>query len=308
LKAPKLLIWVLVVQILLGGALLFAVSQDFWTDDLTDNAKTVTETTPAAVRTVDRFDGKRAFAFLREQVEEIGPRPAGSAASKKLAARAKALLPRGRYETVPKGLRNVVGIVPGTKPAVVVAGHYDTKDEPEGFLGANDGAGGTAAVVELARTFRKLKRPAGAPELRFVLFDGEEAPKGCEDFLTCGVRGAKAYVKAHRRDTRALILLDFIAEKNTRIPREATSDIELWGRLRDAARKVGAGRQFPDEIGPEVSDDHTPFLQAGIPAIDLIDFDFPQWHTIEDDMDVVSESSLDASGESIAQMLLDWPR
>jgi hypothetical protein len=104
------------------------------------------------------------------------------------------------------------------------------------------------------------------------------------------------------------VLLDFIAEKNTRIPREASSDIELWQRLRAAARKVGAARQFPDEVANAVQDDHTPFLEAGIPAIDLIDFDFPQWHTLDDDLDVVSQASLDASGEAVAQLLLDWER
>ena len=309
MKAPRFLIGLLLLQLIVGGALLFAVSQDFWVDDDEgDDAPTVTQTTPAASRMPDRFNGARAFALLREQVEDFGPRPAGSAASRRLAARLRRALPRGRFEAVPGGLRNVVGIVPGTKPAVVVAAHYDTKDEPEGFLGANDGAGGTAAVVELARTMRRVRRPRGAPELRFVLFDGEEAPRGCEDFLRCGVRGAKAYVKRHAKDTRALVLLDFIAEKNTRIPREASSDIGLWRRLRAAARKVGAARQFPDEVADEVQDDHTPFLAAGIPAIDLIDFDFPEWHTLDDDMDVVSEASLDASGETVAQMLLDWPR
>ena len=77
-------------------------------------------------------------------------------------------LPRGRYEQVPRGLRNVIGQLPGSKPAVVVAAHYDTKAIP-GFVGANDAAGGTAAVLELARVLRRTKRPAGAPELRFVV-------------------------------------------------------------------------------------------------------------------------------------------
>jgi hypothetical protein len=101
----------------------------------------------------------------------------------------------------------------------------------------------------------------------------------------------------------ALVLLDFIAEKGTRIPREATSDRGLWRRLRDAARRVGVGAVFPDGTGPSVSDDHTPFLRRGIPAIDLIDFDFPQWHTVEDDMDVVSEDSLDAVGEAVVELV-----
>jgi hypothetical protein len=308
LRNTRVLIWVLIVQILIGAAFVFAATQDFFQDEIAGREVR----TPAQTRTVDRFDSDRAFALLREQVERYGPRPAGSPASRRLSNRLRALLPRGKFEAVGRRydrtgrLRNVVGTVPGSRPAVVVAAHYDTKDEPEGFLGANDGAGGTAAVVELARTLRRARRPSGAPELRFVLFDGEESPRGCEDFLRCGVRGSRAYVRRHGDDVRALVLIDFVAEKNTRIPREATSDVELWRRLRAAARRVGHLRTFPDRVGDAVSDDHTPFLEAGIPSINLIDFDFPQWHTLDDDMDVVSEASLDATGETVAQLLLDW--
>ena len=89
----------------------------------------------------------------------------------------KAKLPRGRYEAVSPGLRNVVGRLPGRKPAIVIGAHYDTEDL-DGFVGANNAAAGTAAVIELARDLGKIKRRRGAPELRFVLFDGEEAPRG----------------------------------------------------------------------------------------------------------------------------------
>jgi glutaminyl-peptide cyclotransferase len=305
LRTPKLLIWVLLVQLALAGAFVFVASQDFFQDGA---GETRTGDASAATRPVDRFDEDRAFALLREQVVEFGPRPAGSPALRRLSSRLRRLLPRGAFERVPghPELRNVVGRVPGTKPAIVIGAHYDTKDEPPGFVGANDGAGGTAAVVELARVMARIKRPRGAPELRFVLFDGEEAPKGCTEFLRCGVRGSRAYVRKHRREVGAMILIDFVAEKGTRIPREATSDIELWGRLRAAARRVGHARTFPDRVGDAVSDDHTPFLEAGIPSINLIDFDFDEWHTLEDDMDVVSAQSLNATGETVAELLLTW--
>ena len=265
----------------------------------------------AAVRTastarlkVDRFDSRRAFAELRRQVE-MGPRPAGSAASRKLAARIRRALPRGRYEQVPGGLRNVVGRLPGTKPAVVVAAHYDTKNLP-GFVGANDGAGGTAAVLELARVLSHTKRPKGAPELRFVLFDGEEATNDKADFLLSGVRGAKAYARRHRGELRALVLLDFVADKHLSLPREEGSDPRLWARLRAAAKRVGAGSAFPARTQGQVLDDHTPFTQDGVPAIDLIDFDFPCWHKRCDDMSAVSARSLDLSGEAVLELLRTW--
>jgi glutaminyl-peptide cyclotransferase len=253
---------------------------------------------------VDRFDGRRAFAELRRQVE-MGPRPAGSAASRRLAARLRRALPRGRYEQVPGGLRNVVGRLPGSKPAVVVAAHYDTK-KLGGFVGANDGAGGTAAVLELARVLSHTKRAEGAPELRFVLFDGEEATNDKADFLLSGVRGARAYARRHRGELRALVLLDFVANKHLTLPREEGSDPRLWARLRSAARRVGAQAAFPAETRSQILDDHTPFTQDGVPAIDLIDFDFPCWHRRCDDMSAVSARSLDVSGEAVLELLRSW--
>ncbi len=261
------------------------------------------DTSASKPRKVDRFNATRAFADLEYQVK-LGPRPAGSETSRRLTEWAKRRLPNGRIEKVRGGLRNVVGHVPGRKPAVLVGAHHDTKTEPPGFLGAEDGAGGTAAVIELARYFSRVERPAGAPELRFVAFDGEEEPAGCEPFEKCGLRGSKAYVKRHgKRSVKAMVLLDYIAEKGTRIPREGSSSMELWSQLRAAAKRVGAGATFPDEVGPEIIDDHRPFLDAGIPAIDLIDFDYRHRDTLEDTPDKLSVRSLDAVGESVVELL-----
>lgn len=258
---------------------------------------------PAA--SADRFDGRRAWAELVRQTR-IGPRPAGSPALARLAARLARELPGGRIERVPGGLRNVVGRLPGRRPAVVVAAHYDTKEIP-GFVGANDAAGGTAAVLELARSLRSVRRPAGAPELRFVLFDGEEQPAGATgDFYATALRGSKAYLAAHRHEIRAVVLLDFIANRGLRLPREAGSDVRLWARLRAAARRVGVQRVFPAATRLEIVDDHTPFVRAGIPAIDLIDFEYPWWHTVGDTPDKLSWRSLDAAGEAVVELLRTW--
>ena len=113
------------------------------------------EATAAALK-VDRFDEDRAWRMLEHQVN-LGPRPAGSEQSRKLAAYIKARLPRGRYENLPGGLRNVVGAIPGKGKPILLAAHYDTKDI-DGFVGANDGAGGTAALLEIARVLEKTKR------------------------------------------------------------------------------------------------------------------------------------------------------
>src|SRR4051794_20738913 len=185
-------------------------------------------TASAPAPTVNRFDAARAWRLLRYQVG-LGPRPAGSAPLLRLAYYARARLPHGHFEAVPghPGLRNVVGRIPGRRPAVAVAAHYDTKDLP-GFVGANDGAGGTAEVLELARALRHLQRPKGAPEIRFLFFDGEEATDDSEPFLESGVRGSRAYAERHGRELRALVLLDFVANRGTlRIPYEPGSDLGL---------------------------------------------------------------------------------
>jgi Zn-dependent M28 family amino/carboxypeptidase len=247
-----------------------------------------------------RFDAPRAFAELRAQVA-MGPRPAGSPASRRLAAQLRAQLPRGRFEPVPGGLRNVVGTLPGRRPAVVVGAHYDTKDIP-GFVGAGDGAAGTSAVVELSRALAR-GRSRDAPELRFVLFDGEESPRGSSDFLRDGLRGSRAYVRAHRREVREMILLDFIADRDLSLPRELGSNARLWSRLRAAAARVGVARVFPNRTREVIDDDHTPFAAAGVPAVDLIDFDYPPWHTTADTPDKLSVRSLDAVGEVVVELL-----
>ena len=290
---PAVIVVVLVLALTAGGG---------------SNAEESSASPVAATATrADRFDSARAWKHLKYQVG-LGPRPAGSPELAKLAGYLRARLPRGHYESVPghPGLRNVVGRIPGSKPAVVLAAHYDTKNLP-GFVGANDGAGGTAAVLEISRALRKLERPKGAPEVRFVFFDGEEATDDSKPFEATGLRGSRAYADRHAKEIRALVLLDFVAEKGAmRIPREAGSDARIWRRLRAAAKRVGSLEAFPDAVSGEVTDDHTPFARKGIPAVDLIDFTFPCWHKTCDDLSAVSERSLDLSGEAVLELLRTW--
>ena len=316
-------------QLLLVAALLIWAAQGFplpdaltganerpaATSEQTPKAPPAGDDPPAAVApaaavavapkaTVDRFDGTRAFALLREQVRRYGWRPAGSAALRRLSVRLRSLLPRGRFEAIgghPR-LRNVVGSIPGRRPAIVVGAHYDVEATPKGFVGANDGAAGTAAVVWVARALARMPRRSGDRAVTFVLFDGEEEPAGCTDFVTCGIRGSRAYATAHGSGVHSLVLLDYIAEKrNLSFPREAGSDIDLWERLRAAADRVGTSALFPDAVAGQIIDDHTPFTQRGIPAIDLIDFAYPPRDTLADDLDKVSARSLDAVGETVLQ-------
>lgn len=261
----------------------------------------------AARPTVDRFDAGRAWSLVRGQLA-YGQRPAGSRQLRRLAVRLRRRLPRGRFERLPgeRGLRNVVGTLPGRRPGIVVGAHYDTLADPPGFVGANNGAAGTAVVIEVARALKGMRRPRGAREVRFVLFDGEEpaagVPEEVVDFYNVGLRGSRAYVAAHPRRTSAMLLLDYVANKGLRLPREGSSNPRLWAAVRSAARSVGAQRAFPPGTGETITDDHTPFLTAGVPAVDFIDWSYPG-HDTSDRLDKLSRRSLDAVGETTTALV-----
>ncbi|MFL5946092.1 MAG: M28 family metallopeptidase [Gaiellaceae bacterium] len=252
-----------------------------------------------AAPAVDRFDEGRAMQDLRMQVA-LGPRPAGSAASRELARRIAARVPHAHFQPVFGGLRNVIGRIPGRDPrrTVILGAHYDTKNV-RGFVGANDAASGVAVLLEVARAIRpKTVRP----NIVLLFFDGEEKPSDDGDFLTEGVRGSRAAVRLFRRRW-PVVVVDMVGDRSLAIPREANSDPALWSRIRSAALRVGAGSAFPAQTGTVVLDDHTPFQRAGFPAVDIIDFTFPCWHLTCDDLGAVAPRSLNQVGETLVSFL-----
>jgi glutaminyl-peptide cyclotransferase len=295
------LVVALVVQLVLGAGLIVVAVNGFpliggGGDGKADRAPAVAPAVPKP--TTDEFDAARAFALIRRELS-YGQRPAGSVQLRRLAEVLRRALPKGRFEPVAghPGLRNVVGTIPGRGPAIVVGAHYDSEYHPKGFVGANDSAAGTAAVVELARDLRSTSRR----EVRFVLFDGEEEGPGCSNarFAQCALRGSRAYVAAHRREVGQMVLLDYIANQGVRLPRERSSNQALWARVRAAATAVGVGAVFPPTDQVAIYDDHTPFLRAGIPAVDLIDFSYRYADGLKDTIDKLSVASLDAVGETV---------
>jgi Zn-dependent M28 family amino/carboxypeptidase len=162
-------------------------------------------------------------------------------------------------------------------------------------------------VVEVARALAKAKPPGGAREVRFVLFDGEEPaaglPEESADFYHSGLRGSRAYVAEHPGRTAAMLLLDYVGNRGVQLPREGSSNLSLWAKVRSAAGTVGAKRAFPAVVGDQITDDHTPFLRAGVPAVDLIDWTY-QGHDLRDGIDRLSPESLDAVGETVVELVL----
>jgi hypothetical protein len=264
--------------------------------------------TPSA--TTHRFDAERALATVRLQLA-AGQRPAGSPQLRRMAVKLKALLPHGTFEDVPVSdpthpLRNIVGSLPGAGPAIVIGAHYDTEYHPKGFVGANDAAAAVGAVIEIARDLQHVARPAGAPAIRFVLFDGEEEAFPTDDFYRDALRGSKAYAAAHASTTRAMVLLDYMGNTGATFPREGSSTPSLWSDVRASARRVGVGALFPLSTETTIYDDLTPFLRGGVPAVDVIDWSYRYRDGLQDTYDKLSASTIDAVGETMVDLLSRW--
>ena len=261
------------------------------------------------------FDATRAFNHVKKLCD-LGPHPSGSEAIKRAQSYLESELKSYGLKVTednfvgktPKGdvpMKNIIGELPGEKPEVVlITGHYDTKRQA-GFVGANDGGSSAATVLEMARALSKTKP---AYTLWFVLFDGEEAVVewGAMNGMD-NTYGSRHLVARMRNDgslahTRAMLLVDMIGDKDLDIKREGGSTRWLVDVIWDAAAKAGYAKNFVRDEH-DISDDHLPFIEAGIPAVDLIDFDYgPQhayWHTNQDTLDKISGESMKAVGDSL---------
>ncbi|MGH9836330.1 MAG: M28 family metallopeptidase, partial [Blastocatellia bacterium] len=226
--------------------------------------------------------------------------------------------------TTPRGkvkFKNVVAELPGETPNVVIlASHYDTKLFKEFvFVGANDGGSSTGALLEIARVMAAEKQKRKFTYW-FVFFDGEEA--FCREWSECldgrdHTYGSRQMVERLKKEkqldrVKAMILLDMIGDKDLTIPREEGSSKWLVDAIWGTAQQLGYTKQFPNRASSVGDDDHMPFLRAGIPAVDIIDFEFgdgPQdnsyWHTEEDTLDKISARSLKIVGDVV---LLSLPK
>jgi glutaminyl-peptide cyclotransferase len=261
-----------------------------------------------------RFDSNRAWEHLRQLVS-LGPRPAGSAGieqsrayiRKQLAAAGVPFVEQAWNAVTPRGsvrMVNLIATIPGArKDRLIVAGHYDTKRFDDiRFVGANDGGSSAALLIELARVLKARKNPLTV-ELLFL--DGEEAVVQWQgDDRTYGSRH---YVETARKDgslrpLRAMILVDMVADRDLRIKRDLNSTPWLTDIIWEAARREKLGAYFSDE-STQIEDDHLPFIQAGVPAVDLIDLEYAPWHTAGDTLDAVSARSLQIVGDVVLAAL-----
>lgn len=275
------------------------------------------------------FDASRAWEHLRQMVS-IGPRPSGSAAiratrayiTRQLSIAGLTVQEQPFTANTPLGkvdMANLSVRLPGRRAdRILLTGHYDTKlYRDRVFVGANDGASSAAILIELARALKTRPRDF---TYEFVWFDGEEAV--CEGWTQCGTPtspdntyGSRYYVQAARNakalsSIKAMILFDMIGARNLRLRRDTASTPWLVDLIWAAAKRLGHGGTFVDQRTDIGGDDHMPFLEAGVPAVDIIDLDgyMQFWHTAQDDLSHVAASSLQIVGDATLAALPDIER
>lgn len=259
-----------------------------------------------------RFDGQRAYADVATQVA-FGARMPGSEGHAKVQEWMREELESAGWqvevqesEALGHPIQNIVARRGDASPQIILGAHYDTRmfadNDPDPanhslpVPGANDGASGVAVLLELARVL-----PDDTVPVWLVFFDAEDNGRipGWDWIL-----GSREFVRNNPLQPQAVVILDMIGDADLNIYKERNSDPDLTEEIWAVANSLGYGNVFIPEYKFSMLDDHTPFLEAGIPAVDIIDFDYPYWHTVQDTPDKVSAESLQAVGETIQTWVL----
>jgi glutaminyl-peptide cyclotransferase len=258
-------------------------------------------TTPAA------FDGQRAYEDVKTQVD-FGSRVPGTEGHTKVQKWIRSELESAGWqveiqksEALGHPVENIVAKRSDASPQIIIGAHYDTRmyadqdSDPAQHLnyvpGANDGASGVAVLLGLARSLTPDTIPVW-----LVFFDTEDNGniEGWDWIL-----GSREFVKNNPVQPRAAIVVDMIGDADLNIYKERNSNSVVSDAIWATAKDLGYEKEFITDYKYSMIDDHTPFLEAGIAAVDLIDFDYPYWHTSQDTPDKVSAESLQAVGETL---------
>lgn len=256
------------------------------------------------------FDGARAYQAVVRQVE-LGPRIPGTMGHTQAieyiqtelkSAGWQSEIVAGEFKGQP--VKNIRAWRENAEPVILFGAHYDTRlyadhdPNPENWTqpvpGANDGASGVAVLLEIARTL-----PAESVPVELVFLDAEDNGRiaGWDWIL-----GSSAYAASLRTRPKAVVIVDMIGDADLNIYQELNSDPELTAQIWGVAQRLGYEQAFIAASKYRMLDDHLPFIEQGLPAVDLIDFDYPYWHTLQDTPDKVSAQSLEVVGRT----LLAW--
>lgn len=253
------------------------------------------------------FSGLRAYADVQTQVA-FGPRTPGSEGHAKVREWMREELESAGWEVdvqeseaLGNPVINIITKRSDESPQIILGAHYDTRifadNDPDfenhtkSVPGANDGASGVAVLLELARTL-----PRDTVNVWLVFFDAEDNGRiaGWDWIL-----GSREFVENNSIEPQAVVIVDMIGDADLNIYKERNSAPWLTDEIWETAKSLGYGDKFIPEYKHSMLDDHTPFLEVGIPAVDIIDFDYPYWHTIQDTPDKVSAESLEAVGKTL---------
>ena len=276
----------------------------------------VCATPSAAQRKATSVDGSLAYSHVQKLVA-FGPRPPGSPAIAKSQAYIADVLKKLGLQvehqdflaSTPNGpvsMKNIVGKTEQSgRSVVILASHYDTRLMTNAaFVGANDGGSSTGLLLELARV---LSPRRNAFTVWFVFFDGEEAQREWSE--TDSLYGSRYFVEKLKADgqtqvIKAMVLMDLVGDRDLKLENDASSTPQLMELVRKSAVELGYSKNLAASQKGMV-DDHIPFIRAGIPAVDLIDFDygFNLWHTPNDTLDKISPHSLKIVGDIAVRTL-----
>ncbi len=256
------------------------------------------------------FDSSRAYRDVQTQVA-FGPRTPESDGHVKFREWLRAELESANWivevhesERLGHPIFNIIAKRNDENPQIILGAHYDTRffadNDPdmakrsEPVPGANDGASGVAILLEMARSLPKDTVPVW-----LVFFDTEDQGniEGWDWIL-----GSRAFAEEIPIRPQAVVIVDMIGDADLNIYLEKNSNTAIRAEIWSTAEKLGYGNIFINQEKFSMEDDHTPFIEAGIPAVDIIDFDYPFWHTTQDTPDKVSAESLQAVG----QILWKW--
>ncbi len=256
------------------------------------------------------FDAQRAYEDVETQVS-FGPRSPGTPGHDQIRKWIQAELESAGWqvevqesESMGHPVKNILAKRTTEPPKILIGAHYDSRiyadhdpdpaNHNQPVPAANDGASGVAVLLELARSL-----PQDSIPVWLVFFDAEDNGRieGWDWIL-----GSREFVNKNPIRPQAVVIVDMIGDADLNIYREMNSNPEITDEIWDTAKDLGYGDKFIDTAKHSILDDHTPFLEVGIPAVDIIDFDYPYYHTTQDTPDKVSAESLKAVGDT----LLAW--
>jgi glutaminyl-peptide cyclotransferase len=266
----------------------------------------ITKSTPSLDHEFNKFN---AFNYLKE-LSEIGPRIPNSIEHGKAVRYISDTLKFNNWEVydqigIYKGVKvhNIIGYYATLDfEKYILGSHYDSRLEADQdkvspsqpVLGANDGASSAAILLELSRVIPDNLRK----NVLLVFFDMEDNG-GIDNYEW--IMGSTYFVDQLTENPKGVIVLDMVGDKQLNIYREKSSNQDLTDEIWDIANDLGIS-EFINQPKYTMIDDHTPFLNAGIPAVDIIDFDYLYWHTTQDTVDKISSDSLGKVGE----VILTW--